>query len=49
VINFYEQSINENVDFVGRFDLGPTKNTLLIYGGGNTGQVATCGTSAPIK
>ena len=32
VINFYEQSINENVDFVGRFDLGPTKNTLLIYG-----------------
>lgn len=28
----YEQAANENVDFAGNFDVGPAKNTLLVYG-----------------
>lgn len=28
----YQQDATESIDFVGRFDLGPTKNTFLFYG-----------------
>ena len=28
----YETATNENVDFAGKFDVGPAKNTILLYG-----------------